>query len=209
MAIIVHKENHRYNIKYGSCLSSDVKPTTWGYGSTIYESDTGHLFLYTDAGWVRKYESTLGFDDLPIVVTPTIAGAAFSANDFVGGKLTIAGAMRVAAGAGVLESLTLIDASKQNAALSIYIFKAALAGTYADNATESISAADWLLCLGTIDILPSDYRSMANASVVALGGFGMKVKATAGTSLFALIVTTGTPTYGANALQLTFGFGRN
>lgn len=140
-----------------------------------------------------------------IVVTPTIGAAAFSANDVVGGKLTLAGAVRVAAGKGKITGLKLVDASKQNADLLVFVFKADLAGAYLDNAAEAVTVADWLKWIGTIKILSTDYEQMANASLVDLG-FEMDVEAAAGTTLYSLIVTTGTPTYGANALQLTFGF---
>ena len=139
-----------------------------------------------------------------IVVTPAIAAAAFSANDVVGGKLTIPGAVRV--GKGKITGLKLVDASKQNADLLVFIFKADLAGTYTDNAAEAVTAADWLKWVGTIKILSTDYEQMANASLVDLG-FEMPIEASSGTSLYALIVTTGTPTYGATALQLTFAVG--
>jgi len=154
----------------------------------------------------------VGGNSLPVVVTPAIAAAAFSVNDIVGGKLTLTDAMRVPGGSGEIDSLMLVDASKQNAPLSIFVFNAALevAGGYCDdNAACAVTVVDWKKCLGVIDILASDYKTMSLASVVSLGGIGMKVKATTGTSLYALIVTTGTPTYGANALQLTFGLGRN
>jgi hypothetical protein len=141
-----------------------------------------------------------------IVVTPAIAAAPFAANDVVGGKLTLAGAVRVAAGKGKITGLKLVDKSKQNANLLVFIFGADLAGAYADNTAEAVTAADWLKWIGTIKILSTDYEEMANASLVDLG-FEMDVKAAAGTTIYALIVTTGTPTYGANALQLTFAVG--
>lgn len=141
-----------------------------------------------------------------IVVTPAIAAAAFSANDVVGGKLTLAGSVRVAAGKGKITGLKLVDKSKQNADLLIFIFGADLAGTYADNSAEAVTAADWLKWIGTIKILSTDYEQMANASLVDLG-FEMDVEAAAGTTLYALIVTTGTPAYAENALQLTFAVG--
>ena len=141
-----------------------------------------------------------------ITVTPAIAAAPFSANDVVGGKLTLSGAVRVAGGKGKITGLKLVDASQQNAGLLIFIFGADLAGAYLDNAAEAVTAADWLKWIGTIKILPTDYEEMANASLVDLG-FEMDVKAVAGTTLYALIVTTGTPTYGANALQLIFAVG--
>ncbi len=148
---------------------------------------------------------TGGWSDL-IVVTPAIAAAAFATNDIVGGKLTLAGAVRVAAGKGKITGLKLMDKSTQNADLLVFIFGADLAGAYADNAAEAVTAADWLKWIGTIEILSTDYEEMANASLVDMA-FEMGVKAAAGTSLYALIVTKGTPTYAENALQLTFAVG--
>jgi hypothetical protein len=114
--------------------------------------------------------------------------------------------VRVAAGTGKITGLKLVDASKQNAGLLIFIFGADLAGTYADNAAEAVTAADWLKWIGTIKILSTDYVQMANTSLVDLG-FDLDVEAAAGTTIYALIVTTGTPTYGVNALQLIFAVG--
>jgi hypothetical protein len=157
-----------------------------------------------EALFMAKLEEIKRWSDL-IVVTPAIGAAAFSAKDIVGGKLTIAGAVRVAGGKGKITGLRLVDKSKQNANLLIYIFGDDLAGVYADNTAEAVIAADWLKWIGTIKIISSDYELMANASLADLG-FEMDVKS-AGTSLYALIVTTDGLTYGANALQLTFGVG--
>ena len=139
-----------------------------------------------------------------IVVTPAIAAAAFTANDVVGGKFTLAGAVRMVGGKGKITSIKIVDTSKQNANLLVFLFGADLAGIYADNSVEAVTAADWLKWIGTIEILATDYEQMANASLVDLG-FEIDVKVVAGTTLYGLIVTTDTPTYEANALQLTFG----
>lgn len=190
------------------------------YGDVYYATDNGLWYIYTPSGWVVESlpaiavaaaasELHIGevsyWADL-IVVTPTISAAAFSANDVVGGKLTLAGAVRVAGGKGKITGLKLVDASKQEADLLVFIFGADLAGNYLDNAAEAVTAADWLKWIGTIKILSTDYEQMANASLADLG-FEMPIEAAAGTTIYALIVTTGTPTYGANALQLTFGVG--
>ena len=139
-----------------------------------------------------------------IVVTPAIAAAAFTANDVVGGKLILAGAVRMEGGKGKITGIKIVDTSKQNANLLVFLFGADLAGIYADNSVEAVTVADWLKWIGTIKILATDYEQMANASLVDLG-FEIDVKIAAGTTLYGLMVTTSTPTYGANALQLTFG----
>jgi hypothetical protein len=207
-----------------SGLSTDLKPTTGvPYGSTLYETDTGLWYIFTIAGWKAESlpvitatlalpaliagEAHIGeigrWADL-IVVTPTIGAAAFAADDVVGGKLTITNAVRINAGKGKITGLKVVDAAKQNAGLLVFIFGADLAGIYADNSAEAVTAADWLKWIGTIEILGSDWREMANASLVDLG-FDMAVESASGRNLFALIITPSGATFTANCLQLTFG----
>jgi hypothetical protein len=149
----------------------------------------------------------IGGNTLPVVVTPVVGAAAFHANDIVGGKLTLANAARVAAGSGIWQSLTLTDAAKQATELGIYLFNADLT-VAADNAAEATSAADWLKFVGHVIVAASDYRTLANGSVATVKA-GFPYKAASGTSLFAFIRCTGTPTFTANCLQLTFGMLRD
>ena len=154
----------------------------------------------------------VGGNTLLIVITPVIGAAAFTAGDFVGGKLILANAGRIAGGSGIVQNLSIVDAAKQAAALRIYLFKTDLAGTYADNAVESFTAADMLKLIDVIDVLASDWETLTNVSVTnveTLRGLGIPYKITTGTSLFAIIRTLGTPTYTANCLQLTFGLLRD
>ena len=215
MTIRVHKFSTKFGTYEWSGLSTDVKSITEAYGSTFYETDTRRMYVYTYAGWILKetlvkqvageaHIGEIGYWSDLIVVTPAIAAAAFAANDVVGGKLTLAGAVRMVGGKGKITGIKIVDTSKQNANLLVFLFGADLAGIYADNSVEAVTAADWLKWIGTIEILATDYKQMANASLVDLG-FEIDVKVAAGTTLYGLIVTTDTPTYEANALQLTFG----
>jgi len=190
------------------------------YGDIYYATDTTLWYIYTPSGWIVESipgvlatlstgEAHIGevshWSDL-IVITPIIAAATFAANDVVGDKLTIAGAVRVATGKGKITGLKLVDTSKQNANLLIFLFGADLAGVYPDNSAEAITVADWLKWIGTIKILSTDYEQMTNCSLVDLR-FELDIEAAVGTTIYAEIVTTSTPTYGVNALQLTFAVG--
>lgn len=143
-----------------------------------------------------------------VTVTPTIAASAFSANDIVGGKLTLLKAVPVSEGRAFLDSLVLLDAAKEEVDLDIYIFGEDLAGTYADNSAEAITLADLLKCVGIIEVKAADYKTLANASLISFGNMGIRLKAGTGTNLYALIVTLGTPTYTEDCLQLKFGIRR-
>lgn len=160
----------------------------------------------------------IGGNTLSIIVTPVIGAAAFTAGDFVGGKLTLANAGRVAGGSGIINSLQIVDGAKQGitkGALRIYLFNADLAGTYADNAVESFTLADLQkLCPGGVIDVPISYwgATLANASVTVsemLRNLNIPYKCAAGTSIYAIIRTLSDPTYTANCLQLTFGLLRD
>lgn len=196
------------------------------YGDVYYATDNGLWYIYTPSGWVGESApvtlSTLpaseahigevGCNTSLVVVTPDIGAAAFTIGDFVGGKLTLANAGRVAAGSGIVQSLSVVDAAKQNASLRIYLFKADLAGAYADNAVESFTLADMLKLIDVIDVSAGDWETLTNCSVTrseALRGLGIPYKITSGTSLFAIIRTLAAPTFTADCLQLTFGLLRD
>lgn len=149
----------------------------------------------------------VGGSTFPIVVTPVVGAAAFHANDIVGGKLTLPFAARIAGGSGIIQDLQVVDASKVASELCVYIFNADLT-VAADNAAEATSAADMLKYIGHIVVAASDYKTLANASVASVK-LGWTYKVASGTNLYAFIRCTGTPTYGANALQLKFGMLRD
>ncbi len=235
---LAHVESRLYPQHYAQAAAT-AKPTAGvPYGATLYETDTGIWYIYTANGWVAENlpaivailagaitvgtmaalvagEAHIGEvagNTLPVVVTPTIGAAAFTAGDFVGGKLTLLNAGRVATGSGIIQSLSIVDGAKQAVALRVYLFKADLVGTYADNAVESFTLADLLKLIDVIDVLTTDWETLSNASVTkaeTLRGLGIPYKITTGTSLFAIIRTLGTPTYTANCLQLTFGLLRD
>jgi hypothetical protein len=149
-----------------------------------------------------------GWSDL-IKVTPTITVGAYSAADMVGGKMTLTNAMRVVGGKGYLYAFQLIDTDKIAAAMNIHLFSA-MAGAYADNDPEAISAADWLNWLGYIPILATDYITRANACVALPDPTTFKpilLKSSAASrDIFAVAVCAATPTYThVGGLQFNYG----
>jgi hypothetical protein len=151
---------------------------------------------------------TGGWSDL-IKVTPTITVGAYSAQDMVGGKMTLSNAMRVIGGKGYLYSLEVISTDKIAAALDFHLFSA-MAGAYADNDPESISAADSLNHLGLVRILATDYLTKANFAIAQPDPTTFKPillkSGAASRDLFAIVVCTATPTY-THSTGLQFDFG--
>jgi len=154
----------------------------------------------------------VGGNTTTVTVSPTVTAGAYHANDCIGGKLTLANAARAAAGSGLIYTLTVQDLAAQNAILEIYIFNADPSnGTYTDNGAVDIHDTDMGYCIGRIDVATSDYKSLADNSMAFPKDMrAIPFKLASGTSLYAIIRTTGTPTYAATSdLKLVFGILRD
>ena len=137
--------------------------------------------------------------------TAVSTSPAYTAGDAVGGKRTLANAVKTA-GTGVLESIVVLDRANQKAALEIFIFDAdPTAATITDNAAFVFSTDD-LKVLARISVAATDYVTLNSKAVAIVRGLGVALKAASGTSLFAAVVTTGTPTFSVTTdVQVTFG----
>jgi hypothetical protein len=151
---------------------------------------------------------------LPITVTPTISTTAYAANDVVGGKLTLANAVRVAGGTSILQSVRVMDRANQKAALQIVFFDADPTNATLTNDTQvDLSAGshgDFPKIAELVVVAAADYVTIDNSgtdyAIAALPALARPIKAATGTTLYAVVITTGTPTYG-NAAALSFRFG--
>jgi hypothetical protein len=146
-----------------------------------------------------------------ITLTPTVTAGLYTANDCVGGKLTLAGAIRRPGGESLLQSFTIVDLAMQNAAMSVYLFKEdPAAGTYTNDAELDIHDTDIALCIGCFNVLAGDYLSAKDNSIACVTNLGVLCRATILTTLYAVMKTTGAPTYAAATdLKLIFGFRRD
>ena len=147
-----------------------------------------------------------------ISISPTVTAGAYHANDNVGGLQTLVGAMRVNAGTGLLQSVTVADKAMQNAQIGIYLFSTSPAsGTYTNNVTFTMHDTDLNRCIGWVEVATSDYKSFVDNSVACIRNLSFPIKASAGTkSIYVLLRVTGTPTYAAATdLKLTFGILRD
>lgn len=152
-----------------------------------------------------------------VIVTPTVSTTAYAANDVVGGKLTLTNAVRVAGGMSILQSVKVFDRANQKAALQIVFFDAdPAAAVLTNDAQVDLSTAgahtDFPKICGLVNIAASDYTTIDNVgandyAIAEITAIAKPLKSAATTSLWAAIITTGTPTYGnVAALSLRFGF---
>ncbi len=150
-----------------------------------------------------------------IIISPTVTTTNFatpySAGDVVGAKLTLTNAVRVTSGSGVLDSIYVQEKGSQAAVLDILIFNADPSnGTYTDNGAFTANDTDMAMCIARIHIAAADYVATGGYTSASLGGLGKTVVASGSANLYAVIITSGTPTYAATtSLKVRFGFKRN
>lgn len=139
-------------------------------------------------------------DSRIITASPTVSTTAYAANDVVGGVVSLGSVVIPTK----LQSVTVIDRSAQAAALEIVLFeKMPTASTLTDNAAPVLAAAEVGNIVARVPVAAADYAAaIGGVRVATLANLQRFVK---GTSLSAVLVTSGTPTYALGALTLKFG----
>lgn len=170
---------------------------------SIYATLNGQLAVQV-FGSLGPVSGNVGGLTYSIQINPTISTAAYSAGFVVGGIQTLTNAF-TAKHTGILESVTLLDKSAQNAPMDLLVFQVTpAAATTADHGAFAWST-DNLNLIARVSIMAGDYVAVKSQSIAMKTGLGIVVKGT-GTGLFVVAVTSGTPTYaGANDLQWTWG----
>lgn len=152
-----------------------------------------------------------------ISVTPTISTSpAYTSGDQLGGIMTLTDCIRQDTGTGYgnceLHSVTILDGSKQDIAIDIWFFNVSPTITSTDNAAFAMTKANqFAQCIGAISVGTS-YSDAAAVSTSTDGknlGICMQVagSSTTNTSLYAIAIVRGTPTYGTTtSIQFQFSF---
>lgn len=115
-----------------------------------------------------------------ISFAPTTSATAYTANDNIGGIITLTNLLRTSGGTGILDSVSIWLLN--NAAPNLYIdfWNAAPSGTYTNDAAQVI-AGDQLKWLGMIEISETDWKQTGVVSRVTANPpkFGIKGNASA------------------------------
>lgn len=173
---------------------------------------------YTDSEGRRLRATVVAPDQAPaaigvsvVKIAPSPTGLvdtnAYAANDALTGLITLTGAARKSGGSGRIVKCNLFDGAAQTATYEIFFFDASVT-VAAANAAFAISDADMAKCIGSILVPPSGGAASAVASTGILSQNFSTVfpfKCNADANLYAQVVLrSGTPTYGANDVALTF-----
>jgi hypothetical protein len=153
----------------------------------------------------------IGGNTFPVTVAQTVtASAAYSANNAVGGLITIAGAKRASAAPGAhLQSVIIDMKSAQTTAIDVVIFNANPTGsTCTDKTAFSVAAADFNKVVGVAHV--TDWTSLGTPSVGQSQNLALPFDLSGATTAYACVVTRGTPTFAATTdASVTFLFERN
>ena len=173
-----------------------------------------YVIVTDDAG------NILGVEDRPLAVsypashiadvTFSLDTSAYASGDVLADTQEIASAVRLDGGAGVLQSIKLVDKSDQGVAMSVVIL-AANHSLGTENSAPDITDAECDDVLGIVDVAASDWKDLGGARVATVTGIGLPVKAAAeSTSLYiGLINGTGTPTFSASGITAKLGILRD
>jgi len=118
---------------------------------------------------------------------------AYASGDAVGAVLSFASAVRVSAGSGVIESVTITDLAKQSANLDLFLFDTNPSVPPTDNDPADIADADLVTCVGVIPV--TGHHTANDNGVSCARAIGLGFKLASGTTLYGMLVSRGTPTY--------------
>lgn len=133
-----------------------------------------------------------------VLVSPTVSTSAYVAGYDVGGLLTFSSVFAAAA-SGQLSSIYITTKDVQTAGFKLYIFKAnPTNSTWTDHAAPAINAADIPNLVG-VYVLAAPDSGLGTVTVYNLDGIGKSIATGGGSTLYGILVTTGTPTFASTS----------
>lgn len=138
-----------------------------------------------------------------VCVTPTISDTAYATADVIGGKQTIANAMRSGIFTGVMQNIMVLDIGAEAKSIEICIFNQdPSASTITNDAAVDFADADLSKIAGCTTV--SDFSAFADNGIGQAKNLGLAIDTSGGTSLYAVAIDRSTgATYDSTA-ALTF-----
>lgn len=114
--------------------------------------------------------------------------------------MTLSGAVPGPGDGAILRQISVVDKAKQSVAITVLLFDALPTVASSNNAAIDITDAEMAdKALASVSVAAGDYVALANSSL-ATKATTTPVKAAAESStLYAVALTTGTPTYGSTS----------
>ncbi len=133
-----------------------------------------------------------------IEITPVISTSAYTANDTVGAVNTVYSLTTSEKPIEALGSLIIVDKAKQKADLDLCFYSSSPTVS-ADNAAFDLTDAMALKTIGCVAIAAADYIDSSSNSTATKRGLSLLMPQSGGQTIFAVLVTRGTPTYGSTS----------
>jgi hypothetical protein len=144
-----------------------------------------------------------------IPVVPTVTAGAYTADDILGGEMTLSNAARWSGGSGILTGISMsAEDDSANAwganDVEVMLFKSNPAGTYADNGVlTALTDADAMLLIGCV--LLDTISLLGNASLSYARNVNIPYVCSGSANLYAVAINRGAVTPEAtDSLQFTF-----
>lgn len=141
-----------------------------------------------------------------VEVTLSLDTSIYADGDVLADFQALSGAVRLAGGKALIQSVSVLDKDDQGVAFDILLSQTAISlGT--ENAAPSISDANAATVQRVCRIEAADYIDLGGCRIATKAGIGLMVEAAAGsTGLFIGAITRGgTPTYTASGLVVRLG----
>lgn len=151
-----------------------------------------------EAGRLRIVDVTFSVD----------AGNAYANNDLIANTQVLTDAFFDKDRAGVVESITLLDADDNTAIPLIFYFLSDSGSMGSENGALDPSDAVAATILGTVAVAAADFEDLINSKIVTVRDIGLPVKPKSGTrDLYVALAIdgNGTPTYTASGLKARIG----
>jgi hypothetical protein len=131
------------------------------------------------------------------------ASSAYAAGQLLGAVQVFTPVVRNAGLGAIVDTVTLYDNSKQNAAIDVLFFNTATSSTtFTDKAAIAIAGVDLTTLAGHVSVLSTNYCSFNANSIATVSGVGLRLKPIPGTIVYVALVSRGTPAY-ANTADLS------
>lgn len=129
---------------------------------------------------------------------PATSTTAYASGDVLGSKMRLVDALRVAAGSGLLQDLSVTLKSIQTAPLDAFLFRAdPTASTFTDNAPFAVAPADFDKVIGEVPVLK--VNALGTGCLYEANQLARTLKVDAGRDLWLVLVWRGAPTLGSTS----------
>lgn len=191
-------------------LSTRIFGTSSQLPAKVHASDARHVGEYSQGYYGAATLALLGMIAaagalVEVDVTFTSDTSIHASGDVLADATALVGAVRTDAGYARLESITITDKDDQTAAAMDVVLLRSNTSIGTLNAAPDLTDTEDLEVLGIVNILAADFIDVGGSKIATkVLAVPLPVKAASGTTIYAALITRGTPTQTASGLVAKF-----